>query len=116
MSGASSAILGYRGGVVPVEANNGPLGGAQPYQVNLRHQRPEINLEAAFQAKHGNTFIDNMDFEFLKFLSFDELERKMNNLDGEMEKEIDELRKRYQMKRQPLIDAMESKRNRQQNF
>jgi len=33
-----------------------------------------------------------------------------------MEREIEELRLRYQAKRQPIIDAMESKRKRQQNF
>ena len=49
-------------------------------------------------------------------MSFDELERKMANLDSEMEREIDELRKRYQAKRQPIMDAMDSKRKRQQNF
>ena len=49
-------------------------------------------------------------------MSYDELERKMANLDSEMEREIDELRKRYQAKRQPIMDAMDSKRKRQQNF
>ncbi|CAG7785717.1 unnamed protein product, partial [Allacma fusca] len=109
MCGASSAILGYRGG--PANSKNGPQ--AYP-QVELR--RPEVNLEAAFNAKYNKTFIDNMDFEFLKFLSYDELERKMANLDSEMEREIDELRKRYQAKRQPIMDAIDSKRKRQQNF
>lgn len=40
----------------------------------------------------------------------------MNSLDSEMEKEIDALRKRYQGKRQPILDAMEAKKRRQQNF
>lgn len=40
----------------------------------------------------------------------------MNNLDSEMEKEIDELRRRYQTKRQPILDAIDQKRKRQQNF
>lgn len=67
MVGASSAILGYRGGgPLPQQVN----GGAQAYpQVELRHHnRPEINLEAAFNAKHSKTFIDNMDFEFVRFI------------------------------------------------
>lgn len=40
----------------------------------------------------------------------------MSNLDSEMEHEIDELRHRYQTKRQPILDAMDQKRKRQQNF
>ena len=60
MCGASSAILGYRGG--PVYSN-----GPQQYpEVQLR--RPEVNLEAAFNAKYSKTFIDNMDFEFVSHL------------------------------------------------
>lgn len=40
----------------------------------------------------------------------------MATLDQEMEREIDELRQRYQAKRQPILDAMDQKRKRQQNF
>ncbi|KAI5725050.1 hypothetical protein M8J77_010336 [Diaphorina citri] len=56
------------------------------------------------------------DFEFLKFLSYDDLQHRMANLDCEMEREIEQLRRRYQMKRQPILDAMDQKRKRQQNF
>lgn len=56
------------------------------------------------------------DFEFLKFLSYDELTGRMSGLDSEMEKEIDDLRRRYHAKRQPILDAMDQKRKRQQNF
>jgi serine/threonine kinase 3 len=52
----------------------------------------------------------------LKYLSFDELTSKMANLDQEMEREIDDLRRRYHAKRQPILDAMDQKRKRQQNF
>lgn len=52
----------------------------------------------------------------LKFLSYDELQQRMTSLDAEMEREIDELRRRYQTKRQPILDAMDQKRKRQQNF
>jgi len=40
----------------------------------------------------------------------------MQTLDMEMEKEIEGLRARYQAKRQPILDAMEAKKRRQQNF
>merc|ERR1719266_1360980 len=56
------------------------------------------------------------DLEFLKYLSYNELTDKMSNLDQEMEREIDDLRRRYHAKRQPILDAMDQKRKRQQNF
>jgi hypothetical protein len=56
------------------------------------------------------------DFEFLRYLSVDELKVRMSNLDFEMENEIEELRRRYAAKRQPILDAIDTKRKRQQNF
>ncbi|RWR98769.1 serine/threonine-protein kinase 3-like protein [Dinothrombium tinctorium] len=56
------------------------------------------------------------DFEFLRYLSLDELKARMANLDHEMENEIEELRRRYAAKRQPILDAIDQKRKRQQNF
>lgn len=52
----------------------------------------------------------------LKFLSYEELQQRMAHLDTEMEREIDELRRRYQTKKQPIMDAIDTKRKRQQNF
>ena len=64
---------------------------------------------------HGNdSFLISL-FQ-LKFLSFDELKNKMGTLDQDMEREIDDLRRRYHAKRQPILDAMDQKRKRQQNF
>jgi len=56
------------------------------------------------------------DFEFLRYLGLDELKSRMANLDLEMEEEIEELRRRYAAKRQPILDAMDAKKKRQQNF
>ncbi|KAI1300185.1 Serine/threonine-protein kinase 3 [Halotydeus destructor] len=56
------------------------------------------------------------DFEFLRYLSVDELKMRMKNLDFEMENEIEELRRRYAAKRQPILDAIDTKRTRQQNY
>ncbi|KAF2883900.1 hypothetical protein ILUMI_22285 [Ignelater luminosus] len=77
-----------------------PLPPVQPPESKPNFQRP---------------FTDG-DFEFLKFLSYEELQQRMATLDAEMEREIDELRRRYQTKRQPILDAMDTKRKRQQNF
>lgn len=62
MTGASGALLGYRG-AMPMSYANGQEEQYPP--VELR--RPEINLGAAFNAKFSKTFIDNMDFEFVSY-------------------------------------------------
>ncbi|MBN3315298.1 STK3 kinase, partial [Atractosteus spatula] len=69
-----------------------------------------------------NAFPDNWkvpqdgDFDFLKNLSFEELQMRLSALDPMMEREIEELRQRYTAKRQPILDAMDAKKRRQQNF
>uniref|UniRef100_A0A8C2J899 non-specific serine/threonine protein kinase n=1 Tax=Cyprinus carpio TaxID=7962 RepID=A0A8C2J899_CYPCA len=56
------------------------------------------------------------DFDFLKNLDFEELQMRLTALDPMMEREIEELRQRYTAKRQPILDAMDAKKRRQQNF
>lgn len=56
------------------------------------------------------------DFDFLKSLTYEELQARMSALDPEMERELEELRRRYQSKRQPILDAIDTKKKRQQNF
>lgn len=93
-------------------------------QLQLQNQIAHPVLEQPHNniSKYQNIFSER-DFEFrnnhilqLKFLSYEELQQRMASLDAEMEREIDELRKRYQTKRQPILDAMDTKRKRQQNF
>ncbi|KAG8196413.1 hypothetical protein JTE90_009045 [Oedothorax gibbosus] len=88
------------------------------FSSQLQRQLNEISCaEAAVQepTKPQRSFTEN-DFDFLKFLSFDDLSQRMSSLDTEMEGEIEELRRRYQAKRQPILDAMDAKKKRQQNF
>jgi len=49
-------------------------------------------------------------------LSYEELQQRITELDPEMEREIEELRKRYQAKRQPIIDAIDAKKRRLQKY
>ncbi|KAG7458107.1 hypothetical protein MATL_G00234660 [Megalops atlanticus] len=56
------------------------------------------------------------DFDFLKNLGYEELQMRLSALDPMMEREIEELRQRYTAKRQPILDAMDAKKRRQQNF
>jgi len=49
-------------------------------------------------------------------MGYEELQKKMTLLDPEMEQEIEDLRKRYQAKRQPILDAIDAKKKRSQNF
>lgn len=52
----------------------------------------------------------------LKFLSFDDLKQRLSNIDLEMERDIDDLNRKYNTKRQPILDAMAAKKKRQQNL
>ncbi|GFO46132.1 serine/threonine-protein kinase 3 [Plakobranchus ocellatus] len=81
-------------------------------QHGLHQQQPkQITPPHHFQ----RPFIDG-DFDFLRNLTVDELELRLTDLDPEMEREIEELRARYQAKRQPILDAIDAKKKRQQNF
>uniref|UniRef100_A0A3B4GAN9 SARAH domain-containing protein n=1 Tax=Pundamilia nyererei TaxID=303518 RepID=A0A3B4GAN9_9CICH len=48
--------------------------------------------------------------------SVEDLRLKLASLDPQMEQEIEEIRQRYQSKRQPILDAIEAKKRRQPNF
>ncbi|XP_077788954.1 serine/threonine-protein kinase 3 isoform X4 [Podarcis muralis] len=63
---------------------------------------------------YGNKSSD--DLKQLKNLSLEELQMRLKALDPMMEREIEELRQRYTAKRQPILDAMDAKKRRQQNF
>ncbi|XP_052763623.1 serine/threonine-protein kinase 3-like isoform X2 [Mya arenaria] len=65
---------------------------------------------------HFNRSLIDGDFEFLRNLAYDDLERRLADLDPEMEREIDELRARFHAKRQPILEAIDAKKKRQQNF
>uniref|UniRef100_A0A665U9J5 non-specific serine/threonine protein kinase n=1 Tax=Echeneis naucrates TaxID=173247 RepID=A0A665U9J5_ECHNA len=56
------------------------------------------------------------DLEVVSTWSVEELRHRLASLDPQMEQEIEEIRQRYQAKRQPIIDAIEAKKRRQQNF
>lgn len=72
--------------------------------------------ESIVSVKETKTFPLILSLPQLRSLPCDELQRRMQTLDMEMEKEIEGLRSRYQAKRQPILDAMEAKKRRQQNF
>ncbi|KAM6947750.1 serine/threonine-protein kinase 4-like isoform 2-T2 [Lycodopsis pacificus] len=48
--------------------------------------------------------------------SVEDLRLRLASLDPQMEQEIEEIRQRYQTKRQPILDAIEAKKRRQQNI
>ena len=52
----------------------------------------------------------------LNSLSYEELQERRQSLEPDMEREIEELLKRYQLKRQPILDAIDAKKKRQPNF
>ncbi|XP_047439667.1 serine/threonine-protein kinase 4-like [Mugil cephalus] len=56
------------------------------------------------------------DLEVVSTWTVDELRVKLASLDPQMEQEIEEIHQRYQAKRQPILDAIEAKKRRQQKF
>lgn len=56
------------------------------------------------------------DLEVLHTWTVEELRLRLASLDPQMEQEIEEIHQRYQAKRQPILDAIEAKKRRQQNF
>uniref|UniRef100_A0AAQ5Z1F8 non-specific serine/threonine protein kinase n=1 Tax=Amphiprion ocellaris TaxID=80972 RepID=A0AAQ5Z1F8_AMPOC len=89
-------------------------------QENYNHNQPQE--QPGYHIHSKNVFPDNWkvpqdgDFDFLKNLDFEELQLRLTALDPMMEREIEELRQRYTAKRQPILDAMDAKKRRQQNF
>uniref|UniRef100_A0A8C5D8H9 non-specific serine/threonine protein kinase n=1 Tax=Gouania willdenowi TaxID=441366 RepID=A0A8C5D8H9_GOUWI len=89
-------------------------------QENYNHNQPQE--QSGYHIHSKNVFPDNWkvpqdgDFDFLKNLDFEELQLRLSALDPMMEREIEELRQRYTAKRQPILDAMDAKKRRQQNF
>lgn len=56
------------------------------------------------------------DLQVVSTWSVEELRRRLASLDPQMEQEIEEIHQRYQAKRKPILDAIEAKKRRQQNF
>ncbi|XP_034021831.1 serine/threonine-protein kinase 4-like [Thalassophryne amazonica] len=54
--------------------------------------------------------------EVMRTWTVEELRQRLASLDPQMEQEIEEIRQCYQAKRQPILDAIEAKKRRQQNF
>ncbi|PVD31902.1 hypothetical protein C0Q70_07328 [Pomacea canaliculata] len=95
----------------PVPSKPVPPQQPQPQQ---QHQQPppkQVTPPHHFQ----RSFIEG-DFAFLHSLDYKELEQRLADLDPEMEREIEELRARYQAKRQPILEAIDAKKKRQPNF
>ncbi|XP_055296368.1 serine/threonine-protein kinase 3 [Sitodiplosis mosellana] len=93
---------------------------ALPMQMGLPHlvHHDGIDNNAMMHQPHiSPKHIDiALNSDFIKFLSFDDLQQRLNNIDVEMEREIEELNRKYTSKRQPILDAMDAKRKRQQNL
>ncbi|KJH41123.1 kinase domain protein [Dictyocaulus viviparus] len=70
-----------------------------------------LNTEAEYENRFHKSMAEG-DYEFLRELSLDELLRRKNNLESEMDEELRELQRRYQTKRQPILDVIAVKKNR----
>uniref|UniRef100_A0A7I4Z2E8 Serine/threonine-protein kinase cst-1 n=1 Tax=Haemonchus contortus TaxID=6289 RepID=A0A7I4Z2E8_HAECO len=70
-----------------------------------------INTEAEYENRFHKSIASD-DYEFLRELSLDELLRRKNNLESEMDEELRDLQRRYQAKRQPILDVIAAKKRR----
>ncbi|XP_078508043.1 serine/threonine-protein kinase 4 [Lissotriton helveticus] len=77
---------------------------------------PENNASSQSQTSSGWKVPQEGDYEFLKGWSVEELQRRLSALDPMMEQEIEAIRQRYQTKRQPILEAIDAKKRRQQSF
>uniref|UniRef100_UPI003873CD23 22E1VH-SARAH n=1 Tax=Mus musculus TaxID=10090 RepID=UPI003873CD23 len=55
------------------------------------------------------TVCSGSDYEFLKSWTVEDIQKRLLALDPMMEQEIEEIRQKYQSKRQPILDAIEAK-------
>lgn len=95
-------------------ADQGLKGHSEAVSPNQPPRLPQMNMGAG-NHPFPKSFLDG-DFEFIHTLSYEELQQRIAELDPEMEREIEELRKRYQAKRQPIIDAIDAKKRRLQKY
>ncbi|KAK7915736.1 hypothetical protein WMY93_011497 [Mugilogobius chulae] len=75
----------------------------------------EIKLKRQEEAEQREQDADDDD-NSLHTWTVEELRLRLASLDPQMEQEIEEIHQRYQAKRQPILDAIEAKKRRQQNF
>uniref|UniRef100_A0A914WQ71 non-specific serine/threonine protein kinase n=1 Tax=Plectus sambesii TaxID=2011161 RepID=A0A914WQ71_9BILA len=65
---------------------------------------------------HFHRALKDGDYDFLRDLPLEDLLKRMSGLESEMDRELEELQRRYQTKRQPILDAIETKKQRMVNF
>uniref|UniRef100_A0A3B3ZY83 non-specific serine/threonine protein kinase n=1 Tax=Periophthalmus magnuspinnatus TaxID=409849 RepID=A0A3B3ZY83_9GOBI len=78
-------------------------------EANIHNEAGENNADHRKLPTEGN-------LEVLNTWTVEELRMRLASLDPQMEQEIEEIHQRYQAKRQPILDAIEAKKRRQQNF
>lgn len=94
----------------------------QPVKPSFLEYFEQKEKEANLQNDAGENNADNRklpaegDLEVLQTWTVEELRLRLASLDPQMEQEIEEIHQRYQAKRQPILDAIEAKKRRQQNF
>lgn len=71
------------------------------------------DLPSEWGCFHGNEHLRRLQ---VNTWSVEELRRRLSSLDPQMEQEMEEIRQRYQAKRQPILDAIDAKKRRQQNI
>uniref|UniRef100_UPI003873CD05 22E1VL-SARAH n=1 Tax=Mus musculus TaxID=10090 RepID=UPI003873CD05 len=70
----------------------------------LQHRERPLTVGAGTKLE-----LKGSDYEFLKSWTVEDIQKRLLALDPMMEQEIEEIRQKYQCKRQPILDAIEAK-------
>nr|AFY97674.1 hpo protein [Macrostomum lignano] len=88
--------------------------GGSPQQQQQQPVSKQSPVQQAFQP-YRRAFEDG-NLDFVAALTYEELQSRLASLDVDMEKEIENLHIRYKLKRQPILEAIDEKKRRQQQF
>jgi len=87
---------------------NGDNGTANTSQLNSGESKNK--QETAEEAWKFMKQLTGSDFSFLRNLSLEQLKERYRSLDGMMEQEISKLREMYEVKRSPILQAIDAKK------
>uniref|UniRef100_A0A3Q4GK23 non-specific serine/threonine protein kinase n=1 Tax=Neolamprologus brichardi TaxID=32507 RepID=A0A3Q4GK23_NEOBR len=81
-----------------------------------KEKEANIHNDGGGKGQNNADNLEGRSFTLVSTWSVEDLRLKLASLDPQMEQEIEEIRQRYQAKRQPILDAIEAKKRRQPNF
>uniref|UniRef100_A0A8C5E0Z8 non-specific serine/threonine protein kinase n=1 Tax=Gouania willdenowi TaxID=441366 RepID=A0A8C5E0Z8_GOUWI len=110
----AGSLVGSIGGTMVEHQDTGTMLGTMV--INSDEEDEDGTMKSEFVRTQRKEHIYSFSVCFLVNQFDFELRRRLASLDPQMEQEIEEIRQRYQAKRQPIVDAIEAKKRRQQSY